>query len=131
PGRYLQVACFPHPPIASITKCHYTEQLTMSKSCDPLFRRDFLKTIGVAALPLLIHGCDVESPPKETFRAKPQGKGNGNGNGKGKPKPQPSTTTASVTVAKALTSQPLINDRQRCSLPLALSSMSAVGRQIR
>jgi phage replication-related protein YjqB (UPF0714/DUF867 family) len=99
----------------------------MSKSCDPFFRRDFLKTLGIAALPILTHGCDVESPPPETFRAKPAGKGNG----KGKPQPQPNTTTTDVTVGRALTSQTLINDRQRCSLPMALSGICGIGRQLR
>lgn len=101
----------------------------MSKSCDPFSRRDFLRTLGIAALPVLTHGCDVDSPPPSTFRAKPEGAGKGNGNGK--PKSEPKFVSAEVQVGRALTQQPLLNDRQRCSLPAALGHIGAIGRQIR
>jgi phage replication-related protein YjqB (UPF0714/DUF867 family) len=90
----------------------------MTKSCDPLFRRDFLKTLGVAALPVLTQACDAEPPPDE-FRA-----------GKGKAA-QTKTKTDIVEVGRALLEQAIIDDRQRCSLPAKLGTMAKIGRQIR
>jgi phage replication-related protein YjqB (UPF0714/DUF867 family) len=105
----------------------------MSKSCDPFLRRDFLKALGVAALPLLTHGCDFESPSSTTFRAKPQNKGNGQGNGNGKNKPasEPTFITTDVNVRRALTTQALINDSQRLSLPGTLRHLCGIGQQVR
>lgn len=93
----------------------------MTNSCDPFSRRDFLKTLGLATLPMLNQGCDAEPPPS-SFRGKPQSPG----------KPGASKTkTSEVAIARALLEQPLIDDRQRCSLPAKLGNMTGIGRQVR
>ncbi|MFO7565995.1 MAG: poly-gamma-glutamate hydrolase family protein [Enhygromyxa sp.] len=110
----------------------------MPKSYDDFSRRDFLKALGVAALPVLTHGCDFDSSSSsssssETFRARPQGAGKGWGKGKdkNKPAPEPALTSAEVVVGRALTTQTLINNRQLCSLPGTLSKLCGIGRQLR
>jgi phage replication-related protein YjqB (UPF0714/DUF867 family) len=89
----------------------------MTNSCDPLPRRDFLKTLGVAALPVLTQGCDAEPPPP-SFRGGPKGKA-------------ATATGINVAVERALLEQAIINDRQRCSLPAKLGNIAGIGRQVR
>jgi phage replication-related protein YjqB (UPF0714/DUF867 family) len=97
----------------------------MTKSYDPLFRRDFFKTLGVAALPMLAQGCDAEPAPDEELRAgPPKAKGKG-------AKGQAATNLYEVSVQRALTEQAIISDRQRCSMPSKLGSLAGVGRQVR
>ncbi|HLT38468.1 MAG TPA: poly-gamma-glutamate hydrolase family protein [Enhygromyxa sp.] len=100
----------------------------MTNSCDPFFRRDFLKTLGVAAIPVLTHGCDAEQPPPPTFRAKPP---HAASKGKGKGKTKTNISEAEVEVGRALLEQTLIDDRQRLSLPGKLSGLCGIGRQLR
>ena len=91
----------------------------MTKSCDPLFRREFLKTLSVAAVPMLAQGCDGEAPAEE-FRAGPKKQGN-----------SPQLKTSAVEVDRALLDQAILEDRQRCSIPAKLGNLAAIGRQIR
>lgn len=99
----------------------------MTKSYDPLFRRDFFRTLGVAALPVLAQGCDAELEAEE-FRAGPK---NGKGAGKDKGGKQPKLQTTAVQVGRALTEQAILSDRQHCSLPEKLGSLAKVGHQVR
>lgn len=102
----------------------------MTNSSDPLFRRDFLKTVGVAALPVLAQGCDAEPSPPE-FRAGPQNPGQNQGKNKGKPKAPGSIKTAAIAIERALSMQAIMSDRQRCSIPATLGNLSTAGRQVR
>lgn len=105
----------------------------MTDSPDQLFRRDFLKTLGVAALPVLTQGCDAEySPEMEQleeldFRAGPN---KGNKGNKGK-KSKNTSAEVQVEVGRALLEQAIIDDRHRCSIPAKLGNNFRVGRQVR
>lgn len=96
----------------------------MPNSCDPLFRRDFLKTLGVAALPVLTQACDAEPITDDEFRA-------GKQKGPKQKGPKQKTQTSTVEVGRALLEQAIIDDRQRCSLPAKLAGLASVGRQVR
>lgn len=91
----------------------------MTKSCDPLIRRDFLKAVGMAALPVLTQGCNAEAPVEEDFRAGPKNNGT------------TQIKTSAVSVERAQVDQLILEDRQRCSIPAKLGNLVAVGRQIR
>ncbi len=86
----------------------------MNDSYDSLPRRDFLKALGVAALPLLTTACDdepVEQSVEPSFRGK--------------------SKSGSVDVGRALLEQALISDRQRCSLPAKMVGYAQIGQQVR
>lgn len=106
----------------------------MTKSHDPLFRRDFFRTLGIAAIPVLAQGCDAELEAEE-FRGGPNANGKANGKDKGKGNngkdKQPKPMTTAVQVARALTEQAILSDRQHCSLPDKLGSLAKIGRQVR
>lgn len=96
----------------------------MTNAHDPLFRRDFLRTIGVATLPLLAQGCDPEATGEE-FRMGPPHKNKHKSS-------QSFGIAVNVPIAKALLEQSLIIDNsQFCSLPAKYGYIAGVGRQVR
>lgn len=92
----------------------------MTHPIDPPSRRDFFKTLGAAALPLLASASacdrDLDAPRQARFRARPGGS---------------KTKQTSVEVGRALLEQVLISDRQRCSLPGKFAGLASVGQQVR
>jgi phage replication-related protein YjqB (UPF0714/DUF867 family) len=96
---------------------------------DASTRRHFLRTLGAAALPLLVSSCDssvLELDAEAQFRAKPSSP-------PGKPpKSKPNThTVVEVEVVRALLEQAIIHDSQRCSLPAQFADFVGIGEQIR